>query len=261
MSALSVTAIVGVFSATGAETLQVSPDPGDGAIRLAKKGGEPCDDDADCETKTCKGGACDSCPNAENCPPPGTCEQSKHDGLQKVKNKACKGSGELSCEYVDHDDSDADCENLKAHQTRAKACYDSRVAADGCFLGGNERHRDEQANAKEVADKCSEIIEYKLERDICYECDDYQARLKAVRDAWKKPDECTEKKDAAKVDCGKMREKIANAGEVKSALDAFKGCFNNQLSKPRLERYNKASSNEANCRDILDYKEGKSLCQ
>ena len=57
-----------------------------------------------------------------------------------------------------------------------------------------------------------------------------------------------------------MREKIANAVALRSALDAFAACFNKQLSEPRRARYAKASENEANCRDVLDYKEGKKLC-
>ncbi len=81
-----------------------------------------------------------------------------------------------------------------------------------------------------------------------------------IRAAWKKPDACSEKKDDAKVDCQALRDKIANAVAVIDALDKFKTCFNSQLSKPRIARRAKASGNEAHCRDVLDFKEGKKLC-
>lgn len=236
----------------------------DGPLPLGtgKKGGEPCESGAECETGVCKDGSCHPCPDVENCPPPGTCMPREHEALDRAKDKACKQSGELSCSFVKLDEKDADCALLRSRRQLANECYESRVVEDDtCFLGGNKAHRGAQSDAKNVVDECDKRIGYKLERDICFDCANYKDLLEKAGSAWPKPDECVEEKNEAKVDCRKMEQHIANAMEIKSALRALESCFNGQLSKPRKDRFSKANEREGHCRDVLDFKRGKKLCR
>ena len=153
-------------------------------------------------------------------------------------------------------------------QAKSKACADARLdemktcfTPPGSSVSGNSGHRKAHKLALDVQIKCDAIVEHKLALDVCYECPDYQARLQRVAAGWKATDLCAEQKDASTADCAQMVSKIAAAVEIRQSLDEFKKCFNGQLSKPRVERYAKASQNEVHCRDVLDYKKGKGLCK
>lgn len=231
-------------------------------LAQGKKGRESCESDAECETKVCQNGACHPCPDRENCPPPGICDEDTHQTLQGEKDKAC--DKKRACPDVKPGNvQDADCRRYTAFRTNGKECVDARRAVmDKCFEGGNSKHVGLLAEAQEVLDGCSAYIEHKMDLNLCYECDNFDSLRKQADEACGAPTQCVEKKDGAKADCSSMRKKIQAADLCTKRQDELAvACFNSGYSAKRGEARRAASGNATHCRDVLDFKEGKMLCQ
>jgi hypothetical protein len=259
---------IGVASCAGLGMMplgELPPVDATTAIVLAagKKGREPCESDAECETKVCQAGTCHPCPDRENCPPPGTCDEERHNTLASEKDKAC--NQKRACPSADPGNGhDADCSYYTQLRANGKQCVAARKAImDACFDGGDSDHVGYLEKAQEVVDNCSAYIEGKMDLNVCYECDGFETLRDKAKEACAKPTACAEKKnDAVKVDCSTIRQKIAAADAcIARQEELATACFNRAYSKKRAETVRVASGNVAHCRDVLDHKEGKKLCQ
>ena len=231
-------------------------------LASGKKGGEPCEADVECETAVCKDGACDPCPTPEKCPPPGRCTKQKHKELDKAKSDACLKK--RSCKEIEtSEDVDVDCGALKALEAQAGLCVAARFKVmNECFDGGNAGHRKVYDTDVEIQKLCQSVMDEKMSQNRCFECDDFESLKNAAESACGKPTECKESKDEKKANCTQMKDRIANASACTSALDTLaERCFGKGSAAKRQEVRRIASANEGNCRDLLDYKQGKMLCQ
>jgi len=237
----------------------------DGPLPLGtgKKGGEPCESGAECETGVCKDEKCDPCPSRENCPPPGVCAEKDYQELRGQKGEAC--GREHSCpvpKNADNDD-ELDCTPLLMKRANAQACVDARVKImDDCFMGGNQAHIEALSQPRRAYQKCDGLIEVKMRRNACYQCSEYSDLSTKAEGACSRPTECLEQKVDTKADSQSMRAKIKAAGECRDAQTALAAaCFNSNSSERRLEVLRGVGRHEAHCRDVLDFKEGKKLCK
>lgn len=229
-----------------------------------KKGGEHCEKDSECETKVCSSGKCDPCPDRNNCPPPGTCSDSEQSSYQNEVTRWCKGP-ERKCPDSSFNEDEIDCSDLKARFEVAENCVKARDdAMQRCFKGGDDRHRNERSTAAGVRDHCRELTSYKRGVHACYHCShsDYDSYRNDQRRACEKPMNCDERRDDAKVHCSKIEEKWQNGKECLKAQNyTVDRCFDGRRNS-RRERWQKEAERAVeNCKEVLDYKRDKKLCE
>jgi hypothetical protein len=232
----------------------------------AKKGGEPCADNSECETQVCKDGTCDPCPDPEsNCPKPGMCTWSDYRDLRSKVGPACKSSKLTCVDDWSKDDNEADCNELQRRKEQADKCATARDdLMQRCFKGGNSKHREERDNAKKARDWCQELSEYKKGKNICYTCSqsDYESYNRDVRNACSRELVCDERKDDSKVDCSRIDDRARNGQACLEAADYIvTRCFNGNRSDARQRKRDKTDEKRNNCREVLDYKKSNDLCQ
>lgn len=231
----------------------------------AKRGGEQCKDNSDCDTSVCKDGKCDPCPDADHCLPPGMCSSSEHASLKEEVGKTCK-SAPFSCrDRWNSDDKDADCNMLQTFIERAEGCTKAREKImDQCFKGGNASHREEAKNARTARDSCQDIINYKKGKNVCYTCSpsDHESYSRDLERAGAKDMVCEGSKDDSKADCSRLEERSKNNGAFIDTLDYLVSrCFNGYRSNGRSDLKSKAEEKLRTCTELLDYKKSKNLCQ
>src|SRR5215831_20625506 len=233
-----------------------------GPAYAQKKGGEKCEKDSDCETKACKSGTCDPCPDRYyNCPAPGLCSESDHRSYQSEVDKWCKGP-ERSCSAENYDNTEVDCGSLKARLEAGNYCAKARETINNkCFNGGDTDHVNAQRQAQDTRDRCNDMIRYKQGLYVCYSCSpsDYKYYSDSVASyCGRQPQQCDDRKDDVKVDCRKISDILANAQSCKAAQAEFVSrCFSGYASAIRLVRQQENEGRIGNCKDVLEYKRYK----
>lgn len=233
----------------------------------AGKKGDRCSKDSDCETLACVNGTCDPCPDRNRCPAPGMCTESELRGYQSEVEKYCK-SEELkrSCQRgVQFNEEEVDCADLKARLEVSEMCVKARDdVMQQCFKSGDDNHRDERRECARVRDTCREMISYKRGVNSCYSCSpsDY---AEYDREQWRlcgQPMTCEERKDDTKVNCRKLEEKLQNGKECLKAQDYIVGrCFDGRRNSKRERRRQESERAVETCREVLEYKRDKNLCE
>lgn len=229
-----------------------------------KKDGDRCEKDSECETKVCSSGKCDPCPDRNNCPPPGTCSESELSGYRNEVTRYCKGP-ERSCKDEQFNEDEEDCGDLKARLESADYCVRARDdVMQRCFKGGDDNHRRERQTCADVRDRCREMISYKRGVNSCYSCSpsDYRSYREDQRRACDKTVTCDDRKDDAKVNCGKLEEKWQNGKECLKAQNyILERCFDSRRNSRRERWHREAERAVEHCKDVLDYKREKKLCE
>lgn len=229
-----------------------------------KKGGERCEKDSECELKVCSSGKCDPCPDRNNCPPPGMCSESDLASYRRDVEKYCKEL-DRKCSHVQFSEDETDCSDLKARFEVAEKCVKARDdVMQRCFKGGDDAHVTERRNATEVREQCREMISYKRGVNACYNCSpsDYNSYREDQRRACDKTIICEERKDDAKVNCSKIEEKWQNGKECQKAQEYIVGrCFDGRRNSRRERWRQDAERAVDNCKEVLDYKRDKKICE
>jgi hypothetical protein len=230
-----------------------------------KKGGETCKDNDECQTNVCDDGKCDPCPDRNNCPPPGTCTEDDLRTKQEQVDELCKSEDRPNSCPGAFDQKDISCVHLKEMKKNGELCVQARnTVMNDCFKTGNDSHREQRDTVQDNVKHCQEMIDYKTGVGACFSCSDsdYQEYEGKRRDACAKDRICEEEENDEKIDCDKIEEKIKNSqGCIDSVKELVDECFDGKEKTDRQTLREKSESAAEHCKEVLEYKKDKKLCE
>jgi hypothetical protein len=231
----------------------------------AKKGGETCEQNSDCETNTCTSGKCDPCPDRNNCPPPGTCTQSRHDTLAANKDTTCNQT--RACTKVtDFNEEEASLPTLSSYLAINNACINARSEImDECFKHGDDVHQRARSAVVTVRDDCESLIKTKGGKYLLYSCtqSDYDYYNRDIAAECRREDmTCSESSNDELIDCGAVEKRLAAAEKCAIKQDtAVSKCFEGRWNWRREKDKQAVGDAHRKCSELLLYKKAKSLCK
>lgn len=124
----------------------------------------------------------------------------------------------------------------------------------------------ERKNVVEVRDKCSSLIDYKKGKYFTFfgSQSDYDSYDRAIDSARRSKDEytCSESQNDDKIECSKIESRIL-AGDkcVKVRDEMVYRVFDNRWNYIRLNKKQETEGAISKCKELLKYKNDKSLCK
>ena len=157
-------------------------------------------------------------------------------------------------------------EEFKTSIDAFRKCINARTIENKqCWDGGNPEHEEVVRNNERGKKNCEDLLSDCKSKGLVFTCSESSwGSRRAEVDKWCEGGrDLTCKgwsKDDTKIDCRAVEESMKAAESCKGSLDSMKSSCLDRFSDKRERQRETAVRGYDACKDILDYKRGKSLC-
>lgn len=220
----------------------------------AKKAGETCTQDSECKGHCYQGKTQKKCVD---------CSPSTIASARKEIDVWCD-STKKTCRECKKDELWE--EEFKVSIDAFRKCIDARNTENKeCWDGGNPEHQEVVRNNEQGRKNCEDLRSDCKSKGLLFTCSESSWGSRSAEvDKWCAGGrELTCKawsKDDTKIDCRSVEEIMKAGDSCKAALDSMKSSCLDRFSEKRERQRETAVRGFDGCKEILDYKRGKSLC-